>query len=176
MLKFIFLFLSFSFSLEAAIPKTDFPQSSRFADYEKGYIFQFPEHWQVQRSFMGLDAFAAAPANKTESRSEANISVQAYPLQEGMTLNEFYLANITPLPAGLNNFKIIETGKAAFNGFEGKMAIYNHTAQNGLKFRVRQYFIVNGQMGYIITGSCIANEFDKYMPIFEQSAKTLRFL
>lgn len=176
MLKLICLCLSLTFLLDAAIPQQNCPQSSKYTNSENEYTLQFPERWQVERNFMGLDAFAASPSiDQNENRSEANISVQSSSLKKEYTLNEFYSENVTPLSSGLTDFKILETGNVLLNGVRGKMILYNHSTQEGLKLRVKQYFVVNDHKGYIITGSSIANEFDRYTPMFESTAKTLRF-
>lgn len=171
---FLILFIAYNHA-QAAIPKANVIQNSKFADYDKGYSIQLPDQWQVQKDFMGLDVFAAAPANNPENRSEANISVIAFPIEAGMGLEEFFKMNLASLTNALTDFKIIETGNVAFHGFDGMRTIYTHKSQDNLKLRVVQDFTVHDHMGYIITGSCIANEFDKYTPIFEKSAKTLKF-
>lgn len=173
MFKLLLLFL-LPFTIDAALPKTNAPQSTRFADFDKGYSIQFPQSWRVQRDFMGLDAFAAGPDNNPEQRSEANISIAAELLGSGVNLEEFFNNNMAALAKGLNAFKIVETGKTALNGIYGKMAIYTHTTQDNLKLRVQQYFFVQNQAGIILTCSCVANQFDVYTPIFAETAKTFQ--
>lgn len=162
-------------ALCAAIPPSTIKPPPRFADYDKGYGIQFPDDWRWQKKFMGLDAFACSPAESKDQRSEANLSVVAVALPENQKREEFFKTSLETLKNGLNKFQIVETGKVAFNGFQGHMVDYTHTTKNDQQLRVKQYFIVENGIGIIITGSCTNAQSYQYLPIFEQHAKTLKF-
>src|SRR5262245_45115808 len=118
--------LSLIVKVEAAIPKNVNPQSSECYDEGKVYTFKMPVGWQVQNDFMGLDIFAAAPSTNKEQISKANVSIVSGPLKEKMNLEEFFKSNLETLQKKLYDFKIVETGKAAFFGFNGKKIIYDY--------------------------------------------------
>lgn len=159
----------------AALPTSSMPYPVKHNDYDKNYSIHFPDNWQVQRDFMGLDVFAAAPASNNVDGSLANVSVFSGPLEGEFDLDEFLNKNLESLRKKLNDFKILETGKVAFDGFTGKKIVYTNSFNDNHTMRVSQYFIIHDQHGYVITCAAELNEYSKYASQFEKTVKSFRF-
>lgn len=150
-------------------------ESHHFNEFEKDYKITLPENWQVQRGFMGLDVFAAAPFENKEVGSRANISVISTEGDQELTLDQYFNLNIENLKSKLSDFKQIESGKAMLSGTEARKLVYSHQ-MNGLDIKVIQYFILKGKKGYVITCAASADVFPKYADTFERSVRTFQLL
>ena len=158
---------------QAAIPATNAPESHHYADYDRDFKLVLPEKWQVQRQFMGLDIFAAAPQENDQLGSRANISVISADIDEPITLDQYVNKNLENLRNSLTDFKLIETGKLYFDGTEARQLIYTHK-MNDLEIKVTQYFALNDKRGFVITCSAAADVYPKYAQAFEQSVKSFK--
>lgn len=141
----------------------------------KGYSITFPNHWAVEPGYMGLDVIAQAPPLNKLSNSQANISVISAPLPPGTTIDYYLEKNLENLKTGLQDFNLIETGKAIVGGVSGKRIIYNHSVKE-MKLYVMQYFIITNDNGYVITCTAIAEDYQHYLNSFERSVQTFKFL
>lgn len=166
--------LLFSMAGEAIIPKSSPRQSNSFSDWDKGFSITFPAHWNIQRDFMGLDIFAAAPDKTPHLGSVANMSVISKKLDADYTIDNFFASEVEQLKRALLDFELVETGQAAFDGFMGKRIIYNDQFQGDVKVRTMQYFVVHDGHGIIITCSAEKDEFPKYADLFDKTTKTLK--
>lgn len=158
---------------QAAIPATNAPESHHYADYDRDFKLQLPEKWQVQRQFMGLDIFAAAPQENEQLGSRANISVISADIDEPITLDQYVNKNMDNLKNSLTDFKVIEQGKLYFDGTEARKIVYTHKV-NDLLIKVTQYFALNDKRGFVITCSAAMDVYPKYADAFEQSVKSFK--
>lgn len=175
MLRYAFVFFAFIAPLQAVDSNETPIQSNVFIEADKGYKITFPSHWNVQRNFMGLDVFASAQPKNNQTGVVANISVVSSDLPENLSEDEFYSENIKSLEHAFQDFKVIETGVAAFDGFKARKIVYKHTAEK-IHLRVAQYFFVQHRRGYIITCGADDKDFADYAETFEKSIKTFKVL
>ena len=159
--------------VQAAIPATHAPESHHYADYDRDFKLQLPEKWQVQRQFMGLDIFAAAPQENDQLGYRANISVISADIDEPVTLDQYVNKNMENLKNSLTDFNLIESGKLYFDGTEARKLVYTHK-MNDLVIKVSQYFALNDKRGFVITCSAAADVYPKYAEAFEQSVKSFK--
>lgn len=165
---------TFFFGLaQGAIPATSAPESNHYADYDRDFKIVLPEKWQVQRQFMGLDIFAAAPSENEQLGSRANISVISADIDEPVTLDQYVNQNLENLKKSLADFKMIETGKLYFDGTEARRLVYTHKVHD-LEIRVAQYFVLNDKRGFVITCSAASDVYPKYAEAFDQTIKTFK--
>jgi|GEM_PF-3666442 len=173
-MRLLFIFLCIGFAqAHSAIPATNAPESPNYADFDRDFKIQLPEKWQVQRQFMGLDIYAAAPPENDQLGSRANISVISAPIEEPVTLEQYVNKNIDTLQKSLNNFQLIETGKLYFDKVEGRKIAYTHKDQD-LVIRVTQYFVLNNKLGLVITCSAASDVYPKYAESFDQAVKSFK--
>lgn len=175
MRQFLFFMCNFVVcsTLSGALPATTAPQSHHYADYDRDFKLQLPEKWQVQRQFMGLDIFAAAPPENEQLGSRANISVISTDVDEPITLEQYVNKNLENLKSSLTDFKMIETGKLYFDGTEGRKLVYTHK-MNDLEIKVTQYFVLNDKRGYVITCAAAYDVYPKYAEAFDQTIKSFK--
>lgn len=160
---------------QSALPATANPESNYYSDFDRDFKITLPEKWQVQRQFMGLDVFAAAPPENEQLGSRANISVISSDIEGPISLENYVNKNLENLKKSLTDFKMVETGKLYFDGTEAQKLVYTHKINN-LEIKVAQYFVLNGKKGYIITYSAASDVYPKYIEAVDQTIKSFKLL
>jgi len=166
---------SMSVEENSETPKTT-PASKieKYENKEKNYAIDYPAQW-LKKDLPKLDLVLFAPPKEPNAQPLASMNIVAEKIDTPVTLEIFYKESIDNLSSALKDVSVIKSGETKFQNVASKWVQYSHEMQ-GMKFEVLQYFIVNGDMIYLITFSSTAENYAEYRPLFELIASSFRLL
>lgn len=148
--------------------------SEKYTNTEKNYSINYPSNW-TKADVPKLDIVLFAPPKKSGTNAYATMNIVSEKLGSGITLERFYSESAANLASALKEVEIEKTGNTQISGVLSKWILYTHVLQN-IKFRVLQYFFVFDETVYLLTFSAAADEFDTYLPEFEEIALSFKIL
>lgn len=145
-----------------------------YTNTDAGYSIEFPADWQ-KNDVPELDLVLFAPNKKTAEHPHASMNIVSNNVGAKIDLEQFYSESEKNLTAVLKDVRVDKTGSHLLNGTPSKWVLYTHV-MNGMKFRVLQYFIVSGEMIFLMTFSAEDDDFSDYRSDFENIASTFKII
>lgn len=142
----------------------------RIHNAESGYSLTIPDGWSVQRDFLGADVIATLETGGIPLM--ANVVIE--PLPAGISLEEYFAASLELVGLLLPGYEEHDRGRETLNGVPALWLIYSWD-MNGSRRTNLAYFVAQAGMGYVLTLTAAANDFDAALPIFRSIAASFRF-
>lgn len=135
-----------------------------------GYSIQPPKGWTI-REFPGFKyQIVVGP---TEESFALNIGVVTE--KAPVTLESYFQDNVKILQAALKDGEIKKTGQILLNDGTKGFFVVHESNKEKQRLKQVQYFLEKGDTKYVITGSALATNFDKWRSSLESSMKSFQF-
>jgi hypothetical protein len=151
-------------SAAPAPPKHTDPGRDYYKDV--GFSFLPAEGWVKQKAPDGLFMMYSRPPAQKGFMVNVNANVQTG--EGGFDVQEVKKGMAQVLPG----YKPVDEGKLTINGRSAGYLSGTFTVQ-GVNIQNLQYYILSGKKAYIVTFSCLAEDFAKNRPAFEKIAMTM---
>ena len=144
----------------------------RYINRSKEFSIEFPVNWEQQR----LEGITAIFKSNKEHAFDVflenvNIVVARYDLP--IDLDRFWEANLLDLRR--SGFSIKNTGSTNIAGQECRWLAQDRITGNGIPYIVKQYFLVRGSYGFVITCSAHPDSAAAYEMVFDEIVTSFRF-
>jgi hypothetical protein len=144
-----------------------------FADKEKGFSVMLPKKWEIKKGVMGAEVIALRPKGGSKDAFRENINVVVENLNGTMLPKEYFKASQSVLQKVFAEFKVEKSGHTNIDKHDVYWVIFTHK-MGGVRAKVLQYLTVEGNKGYVVTGSALPATFDKFKKSFEMVATSLK--
>jgi hypothetical protein len=150
----------------------------RYYSREKGFSIEFPKDWKIEEGIMGTAILARVPQVEkgTRIKQNLNVTIQDKGKIEADSLEEFMERQLEGIKK-LKSFKeltIHDEGYVIIDKVRSKWYICSYSfADRQVKMVV--YILKKGTLFYLITGLADFKQFDIYMNIFNDTARSFRF-
>lgn len=134
-----------------------------------GYSIQYPQNWCVDNSLrMGLSfvIYSQPPAENKNFRENVNLTIQNLAGQN-MNMDKFVKKSQEQIKTMLKNESILESERIYINGIEYHKIRYKGNCR-GYNLEFLQYYRLQNEKAYILTLTCEASQFGKYVKIAEK--------
>jgi len=138
-----------------------------------GFSIRFPEGWEVKEGFMGTAVLCRSPKESSTDEFSENINIVVEQLSGVKSLNEYYQKSLAGAKTLMDEFRLIESKDVKLSGRNAKRIIYS-AKMGGDEMKYLLYLIKEGDRGFAITCSALADTFSHYLDKFEESIRTFR--
>jgi hypothetical protein len=149
-------------------------ETGRYYNTKDDFSLKFPKDWENREGFMGTDVISLSPKENAGDQFRENVNVVVEPLPDGMDLNGYFNANIPKLSGVVRDFQQNGTGSAIINNTRAEWLIYTGSI-GSITLKAKQYYLVNGNKGYVITCSATPSTYDAYNSIFDTVVNSFQF-
>ena len=139
--------------------------------YRDAFRLSAPEGWEVRQDVRTVLLIALASQDGPDDPFRENVNVTTQNVPEGATLDAFYDDAFAEIAQSTIGFSEIETRNVRLGGVPAKRLVYEYPF-GARAFRVLTYVLLDGDQGYFLTGTALAEQYDDYAPLFEQIAES----
>lgn len=136
---------------------------------ESGYSLAFPDGWSVERDSLGADIVATLETGGAPLVANALTE----PLPDGMSLEEYFAVSTELLALFLPEYKEHARGRETLSGCPALWLIYSWGTDES-KIINLTYVLVQSGLGYVLSFTALAEDFDAALPIFRSIAASFR--
>lgn len=140
------------------------------------YIIRYPLTWTLDNSGrmgMALQILSALSSPEDKFSDNVNLVIQDLSGQPVKTLDQYTQISEKQIKTMLTDSEILSSEQFNRDGQEFQKIQY--TAKQGIfKLKFQQYYIIKNEKAYVLTFTCIADEFEKYHQIGEKIMDSFR--
>lgn len=161
-------------AVEAVAQASPLPQT--ITDAQGRFTMAFPADWEVATRAEGMIVLLGQGPVAAGSRPTVNVVVE--PLTEPMSAHDYAVAAERLVKATLHNYKVIQESDATVLGRPVYYRYLTWEANTGVKMYQLQLFLTDGQTGFVVTGSTIAQRerILHDMPLVQRIMQTFRIV
>ncbi|MGI9175661.1 MAG: DcrB-related protein [Rhodothermales bacterium] len=141
--------------------------------YRDDFRLAAPSDWTVREDVRSVHLIALSPQDGPDDPFRENLNVTTQDVPEGATLDAFYDDAFAEIAKSTIGFSEIETRNVRIGGVPAKRLVYEYPFGQRA-FRVLTYVLLDGDQGYFLTGTALAEQYDHYAATFEQIAESFR--
>ena len=141
--------------------------------YRDAFRLSTPADWEVRRDVRAVHLIALSPQDGPDDPFRENVNVTAQSVPGGATLDAFYDEAFAEIAKNTIGFSEIETRNVRIGGVAAKRLVYEYPFGQRA-FRVLTYVLLEGDQGYFLTGTALAEQYDDYAATFEQIAESFQ--
>jgi hypothetical protein len=131
------------------------------------YTIRYPSTWTLDNSGrmgMTLQIFSALSSPDDKFRENVNLVIQDLSGQPVKKLDQYMLLSENQIKTMLADPEILSCERSNRDGQEFQNIQY--TAKQGIyKLRFQQYCTIKNEKAYVLTFTCVADEFEKYREV-----------
>ena len=155
--------------------------TTNFLVYENstyGIKIQYPSSWDVEQNGTKQDTetnivtFSPPASNSNASLDVATDDISD---EKGISLAQYATNSLSDLRQSLQNFKLVEstTTSDVLSGLPAYKLVYTFVEGN-TAFKDMETGTIKGDKAYILTYDAGVNEYDKYLPLIQQSVNSFQ--
>ncbi|MFA4891194.1 MAG: PsbP-related protein [Candidatus Gracilibacteria bacterium] len=143
--------------------------------YEDKYSFsiEVPDSWSTSEGLMGTTVAIMSPLEGAEDIFSDNVTITTEELPMIMSLDDYFKVGVAAAGAMLDNYKASETTKVTINDKEALWFTYAYT-MGEQDLESIAYIVIDGTVAYLIGGSSLAADYDKYQETFKKICESFR--
>lgn len=149
-------------------------EAGRYYSRDKGYSIKIPDSWDIKKAYLGTDIVAVSPPDGPLDDFHENFNVMVQPLNESLTVDQFYQKSIPGFKSVTQEFREHTHGYIELDGEKARWDIISHK-MGPLTIKVLAYITIRNTSGYVITFSASEAKFSEYEEMFKNIADTFRF-
>ena len=149
-------------------------EAGRYYSRNKGYSIKIPDSWDTKKAYLGTDIVAVSPSEGPDDDFHENFNVMVQPLNESLTVDQFYQKSIPGFKTITKEFREHSHGYVELDGKKARWDILSHK-MGPLTIKVLAYITIHSTNGYVITFSSSEAKFSRYEEMFKNIADTFRF-
>jgi len=149
-------------------------QADRYYNSKDNFSIKFPKDWENKEGFMGTDVISLSPRENTADQFRENVNVVVEKIPDGMSLNDYFNANLPKLSKVVQNFQNKETGTTTINDNDAQWLIYAGSIGT-INLKSKQYYMVHDNKGYVITCSATPGTYDNFNSVFDEVVQSFQF-
>lgn len=142
---------------------------------EKGYFIAVPSNWKLDRSGqMGTSFIVFSPLSGEKDQFKENVNLIIHNLQgQKIDLDKYVEISLGQIRMRSPNGVLLENKRLKSNNSDFRRVTYTNS-QNGLNFKIEQYYFVTNTNAYILSFTCESDQFEKYVATGEQILNSFR--
>jgi hypothetical protein len=145
-----------------------------YSDSELGFSIKYPDNW-VQESNSNIVVFLSPKKNVMDLFQE-NVNVISQDLsKQPMTMEQYTELTKRQVVDNFGESAIISLGDVRITRELAKEFVYNMNYQ-GMKLRVKQYWIIKNKMVYLFTYTAESEQYDLYENVAMEMIESFRCL
>lgn len=149
-------------------------EAGRYYNRDKGFSIKIPDSWDTKKAYLGTDIVAISPPEGPGDEFHENFNVLVQPLNESMTVDQFYQKSIPGFKTVTTEFRELSHGYCELDGKMSRWDIISHK-MGPLTIKVLTYITIHNANGYVLTFSASEAKFGEYEQMFRNIADTFRF-
>jgi len=140
------------------------------------YTITYPPTWTLdnsERMGMILQLFSPLSSPDDKFSDNVNLVIQNLTGQPIKSLDQYTKLSENQILTMMTDSKILSSERLNSNGQEFQKITY--TAQQGIyKLKFQQYYFIKNELAYVLTFTCVADEFEKYHAIGDKIMDSFR--
>lgn len=148
------------------------PPANLFSDEARGFSIVFPADWTVTSKGTSSAATAVSPREGDKDTFSESLSMHVMALAKPADAKSYEATYMDSLKMRTPTLGVAESGDIKLGKNSGRYVIYTVRMGTGV-FKNVAYIFARGTRAYVVTGQATDASFEKYMPVFEDVAKTL---
>lgn len=140
------------------------------------YTITYPPTWTLDNNGrMGMIFQLLSPLSSPEDKFSDNVNlvIQNLTGQPIKSLDQYTKLSENQILTMMTDSKILLSERLNSNGKEFQKITY--TAQQGIyKLKFQQYYFIKNELAYVLTFTCVADEFEKYHAIGDKIMDSFR--
>ncbi len=146
----------------------------RYYSAKDDFSIKLPDKWETKEGYMGTSVMSLSSLEGAGDQFRENVNVVVEKLPKEMTLDEYMSGNLSNLPRFITDFRESGRGGTTLGDIDAKWLTYTgRMGTSNLAFK--QYFMVRGDRGYVITGTATEETYPRFKNTFEQTAESFQF-
>lgn len=144
------------------------PTTKRFTHPTAGFTIPLPREWETVTDIDGVALIAVEPS-RGDRWFRANLVLTIEELARGADLADWQRQAVGLMRQGLPEFHLIDLAETTLAGYPARRTLFHHRAESGsvaAAVATEQWTLVVGGLGYTITTSMAALEYDELADVF----------
>jgi len=139
----------------------------------KGFAITYPTTWKESTFGHGADVEIMPAEEDDPNVFRDNVLVHVETLPKPMALEDYFSLKIDKGVKVMPEYKEIEKGPATLGATEARRLVYSYRHGNTLVTSIA-YFTTSGQRGFMVLGSAVSENFQKFKPQLESIIATFK--
>jgi len=134
------------------------------------YSIRYPGTWAFDNSGQNgviLQIFSAQTSPEDNFRENVNLVIQDLSGQKVKTLDQYTQISESQIKTLMTNSEIISSERLIRDGKEFQKVIFT-AVQGQFNLKFEQYYLLKGNLAYLLTLTCVADKFDGYREVGEK--------
>jgi hypothetical protein len=147
-------------------------EKGRYYNDQYRFSLVVPENWERRDDFLGaVVAFISPAKDSLQFRSNFNIIIEEN--SAPLSLTDYSARIIDDLKKTYPDIVFYDEGMMEFRNGTARWMVHSYTLA-GIRIKVIEYLVVNGEQGIIITGSSDEASFPQFRSTFDGIAASFR--
>jgi hypothetical protein len=140
---------------------------------ENGFIISAPTEWETKKDTFGTHLMMFASHSASSCNYRENVSVMSETPDKQLTLDEFVENLVELTRQRTEDFTLVDLKNETVNGFDARKIVMTDSIRD-LKLKTSIYVIKKDDKVFIVTSTALVNSYDRFSPLFEKIAHSLR--
>lgn len=148
----------------------------QYIDSNNGFTMSFPNNWTILDSYQDYTLMGAGPISidtSSQMERQGGFGLDISVLKQDYSTIEYYQGNLTSIKKAYLDLKIIEEKSINLNGIQAKYIAHQCTVEGKPFTSIQVYFTYN-KKGYVLNGTAISEEFERYRDLYIEIARTFK--